>query len=435
MSCPVLRRERRVRNVTAMNEARKGRAVQPAAWLALAIFSGLNLLNYLDRYVLSAVLGPVQSELHLNDATAGWTASAFMLGYFITAPIFGYLGDRFPRRYLALAGVMAWSAATACTGLAQNFPELFAIRIFVGIGEACFVTIAPSWISDLFAATRRNTALTLFYVAIPFGSAIGFEIGGWFAEQGLWREAFYWTGVPGVVLALTLLTLREPGRGEADGVTLAPGKLPVARVGEIMGLLRDGRYGLLVWGYAAQTFALGAFGLWGPAFLHRVHGFSPGSAAGIFGEILAGTGLVATLSGGLLASALRRRMRTGYAWLMAVSLTASVPVCFAALTVADGGLCLGGLGLAMFLIFLPTGPIASELFEIVPVHLRASGMALCTFIIHLFGDFGSPALVGHVSDALGLQKGVLILPVMLMIGAMLWLLLIRRLRAPLEVTL
>jgi len=412
-----------------------------AAWSTLAILSGLNMLNYLDRYVMSAVLTPMQKELRLDDGAAGSVASAFMLGYFLSAPIFGYLGDRYPRKYLMLGGVMVWSLATAGSGFVHGFTHLFIIRIFVGVGEACFVTMGPSWISDLFAATRRNTALTLFYVAIPFGSAIGFTIGGWFAQQGDWRHAFIYAGLPGVLLALSLLLLREPQRGEADGVEGQVANNPKATWAEIFGLLLNRRYSLLVWGYAAQTFALGAFGIWGPAFLNRIHQLPLGYSSTIFGEMLAGTGLVATLFGGFLATRLRKRTPAGYAWLMASSMAIAAPICFFALTVGNSTLSLVGLGVSMFFLFLPTGPICTQMFEVVPVHLRANAMALCTFIIHLFGDWRSPAIVGNVSDHFtnisehvdGLQKGVLILPAMLVIGTVLWGFLIRYIREPLKV--
>ncbi len=405
-----------------------------AAWITLAILSGLNMLNYLDRYVMSAVLTPMEKELRLGDGDAGWAASAFMLGYFLTAPFFGYLGDRFPRKYLMLGGVVAWSLATACSGFAQNFVQLFTIRIFVGVGEACFVTMGPSWISDLFAATRRNTALTLFYVAIPFGSAIGFTIGGWFAQHGDWRHAFIYAGLPGVLLALSLLFLREPQRGESDGVEGEMIKHPKATIKEVFGLLLNRRYNLLIWGYTAQTFSIGAFGIWGPTFLYRVHDLPLGKASTIFGALLAGTGLVATLLGGFLANTLRKRTPAGYAWIMAGSMVIAMPVCFFALVVGNATLSLVGLGASMFFLFLPTGPICSEIFEIVPVHLRASAMAVCTFIIHLFGDFGSPAAVGYVSDHThSLQTGVLILPAVLLIGAVLWSFLVRFTREPLKV--
>jgi len=404
-----------------------------AAWWTLAILSGLNMLNYLDRYVMSAVLTPMQKELGLSDGDAGWAASAFMLGYFVAAPVFGYLGDRFPRKYLMLGGVLIWSLATAGSGLTHGFGQLFAVRMVVGVGEACFVTMGPSWISDVFAATRRNTALTLFYVAIPFGSAIGFTIGGWFAQQGDWRGAFIYAGLPGVLLALSLLLLQEPQRGESDGIE---GEVvPKAHLGEVAGLFLNRRYNLLVWGYAAQTFSIGAFGVWGPVFLQRVHDMSQESSATSFGAMLAATGLIATLLGGFLANALRRRTPAGYVWVMAFSLIAATPVCFFALMIGNVTLSLIGLGTSMFFLFLPTGPIASEIFEIVPVHLRASAMAMCTFIIHLFGDFGSPTVVGNISSHYGdnIQKGVLILPAVLLLGAALWCVLIRFTREPRKV--
>ena len=245
-----------------------------AAWATLGLLSGLNLLNYLDRYVMSAVLTPLQADLRLNDADGGALASAFMLGYFLTAPVFGYLGDRYPRKYLMLTGVMIWSLATVATGFAQNFAEMFAIRIVVGVGEACFVTLSPSWISDLFAATRRNTAITFFYVAIPFGSAIGFAIGGKFAELGLWRDAFFWVGLPGLLFAFSLLMLREPQRGEADGLAGEVTHHPKPNFGEIGRLLLNYRYNLVAWGYTALVFAIGAFGVWGPKFLYEFHGLT-----------------------------------------------------------------------------------------------------------------------------------------------------------------
>jgi MFS family permease len=389
------------------------------AWNALVILTGLNLFNYLDRYVMSAVVTPMQKDLALSDRAAGSVAAAFMLSYLLCAPVFGYVGDRHARKYLMLASVVVWSMATAACGFAQNFTQLYAARLIVGVGEACFVTMAPSWISDCFAAARRNTALSFFYAAIPFGSAIGFVFGGLFAQHGDWRGAFIYAGLPGVVLALSLLLLREPARGEADG--LAPEAVIAPHVGEIAGLMLNRRYALLVWGYAAQTFAIGAFGVWGPTFLYRIHGMDLASSATIFGGMLAGTGLVATLLGGMLANMLRRRTAAAYVWVMALSLVIAVPLCFLAVMAGDRTLSLVGFGASMFFIFLPTGPLASEMFEIVPVHLRASAVAVSMFVIHLFGDFISPTIVGQLSTQwASLQKAVLVLPAALVLGAVLW---------------
>jgi sugar phosphate permease len=269
-------------------------------------------------------------------------------------------------------------------------------------------------------------------VAIPVGSAIGFTIGGWFAQRGDWRGAFWWAGLPGLLLALSLLFLREPARGESDGLA-SKTAVPV-RWTEVLHLLANGRYNLLVWGYTAQTFSIGAFGVWGPTFLYRLHALPLDRAATLFGEILAGTGLVATLLGGFIANRFRRRTGTGYVWMMAISITLAIPVCFFALITTSAAWSLAGLAASMFFLFLPTGPITSEIFEIVPVHLRASAVALCVFVTHLFGDLGSPAAVGYVSQtAHSLRSGVLVLPVVLLAGAGLWWLLLRFTPATAEV--
>src|SRR3954447_21846715 len=93
------------------------------AWI-LVILTGLNLFNYLDRFVLSAVLTPLQKDLGINDGQAGRLVTAFMIGYFFTSPIFGWLGDRWPRKWLIAAGIFVWSAGTVLTGFASTFAAM-----------------------------------------------------------------------------------------------------------------------------------------------------------------------------------------------------------------------------------------------------------------------------------------------------------------------
>src|SRR4051794_3872082 len=138
-------------------------------WL-LFILTGLNLLNYLDRYVLNAVRTPLANDFGVNYGDSGRTVTAFMIGYFITSPFFGYLGDRFSRKWLIAFGIFVWSVGTILTGYAASFAGLLAYRVLVGLGEASYATISPSLISDAFTATKRNNAITIFYVAIPVGA-------------------------------------------------------------------------------------------------------------------------------------------------------------------------------------------------------------------------------------------------------------------------
>jgi predicted MFS family arabinose efflux permease len=396
-------------------------------WL-LFILTGLNLLNYVDRFVLNAVRTPMAESFQINYGTSGRTFTAFMFGYFITSPFFGYLGDRVSRKWLIAAGIFVWSIGTVLTGFAATFSVLLWYRVLVGFGEASYATISPGLISDAYAATKRNNALTIFYAALPVGAALGYLLGGEISAVWGWRHAFIWTGAPGLVLALVLLPFAEPPRGQAE---LASGEtLAKPQLGDYLALIRNGKYQLLIWGYVAYTFAMGAFAFWGPTFLETVHHLPTTSADRFFGAVIVVGGLFGTLLGGFAASAWQKRTPSGYAWLLALSTLAAVPTAFAALLASTANGAMIFLAITIFLLFLSAGPVNTLILDTVPANLRASAMALSIFMIHCFGDVWSPEIVGRLADAFDhqLQKGVLLLPFMLVIGGVLWLVLALRIQ-------
>jgi len=393
--------------------------------------TGLNLCNYLDRYILPAVLGPIERDLQLNDSQFGTIATIFMVGYFLTAPVFGFLGDYLPRRWLIAIGVAVWCTGTMLSGSAHGLGELVAFRILVGIGEASYGTLGPGWIADLYAPEKRNNALSFFYVAIPVGSALGYIVGGLLASAYGWRTAFLVAGVPGLLLGALLLLLQEPTRGQSEvGGARPPGALgPTAKKAGIkvaaqtylsLFALRD--YRLTVLGYVAQTFALGAFGTYAAAFLERSHHLSFAAADRFFGTSLVLTGLGATLVGGFWGTAWRKRTPAGYACVLALSTVLAVPVAFAAFLVPDLFWAKACLVAAMFFLFLSTGPVNTLILETVPIAERAAAMAASIFSIHLFGDLWSPQLVGWLSYRLGdLREAILLtLPVAIVFCACFW---------------
>ena len=392
------------------------------AWpvVSLAVLTGLNLLDYLDRQLLAAVLPPLQAELHLGDEQAGTIGTAFMLGYFLTSPIFGYLGDRLPRRWLVAAGVFVWSLGTLLSGHAGLYGSLLLFRTLVGFGEASFGTISPGWIADLFPPARRNNAITIFYFAIPVGSALGYLLGGVIAAHYGWRYAFLCAGYPGLLLAFALFLLREPARGATDPA--APAVAGTTGWRAYLELLKFPRYLLVVAGYVAQTFAMGGFSLWAPTFLYRVHHMALDAAAYFFSASLAATGLVATLAGGFTATLWQKRTGSGYSWVLALSALAAAPVAFLAFSLPDLGEAKVALLVTMFLLFLSTGPVNTLILETVPVGMRATSMAASIFAIHLLGDLWSPKFVGLLSDRWGnLQRALLcVLPGALVVSAGLW---------------
>jgi MFS family permease len=392
---------------------------------SLVVLTGLNLLDYLDRQLLAAVLTPIKEELHLSDEQLGTIQSAFMWGYFLTSPLFGYLGDRVPRRWLVAAGVFVWSLGTLMSGHVSALGALIFFRILVGFGEASFGTISPGWIADLFPSARRNNAISIFYLAIPVGSALGYILGSYIAARQGWRAAFMWAGYPGLLLTFVLFFLREPGRGAAE-VAKTTTAVPAGE--ERLGwrafpeLLKLREYRLVIAGYIAQTFAMGAFALWAPTFLHRVHHLSNEEAGGYFGRALVISGLIATLLGGFVATAWQKRTGRGYASMLALSSILTAPAAYLAFSATDLGTSKLALAAAMFLIFLSTGPVNTLILETVPVAMRATAMAGSIFAIHMFGDLWSPRIVGYFSDQWNdLQRAtVTILPGALVLSAVFW---------------
>jgi sugar phosphate permease len=265
-------------------------------------------------------------------------------------------------------------------------------------------------------------------VAIPIGSALGYILGGEISAHWGWRQAFIWAGLPGLVLALVLLPFAEPRRGQSDASSVET--LAKPSMADFLRLLRNGRYSFVVWGYVAYTFALGAFAFWGPTFLETVHHLDTANANRFFGGVMVIAGLLGTLLGGFTATAWQKRNPAGYAWMLGFSVLLAAPLSFLALTSGDRLSAMTLLAASIFLLFLCAGPVNTLIIESVPINLRASAMALSIFMIHAFGDWWSPEIVGRLADRWGndLQKGVLILPVALLVASGLWLTLAARIR-------
>jgi len=395
------------------------RSPWPAA--TLAVLTGLNLCNYLDRYVLPAMATPMERELGLSDTQFGFVLTAFMLGYFTTSPLFGYLGDRMPRKWLVVGGVLVWCAGTILSGRAHGVLSLLCFRLLVGFGEASYGTSSPAWIADLYPPVRRNLALSFFYVAMPVGTALGFILGGAIAAQAGWRAAFLWAGIPGLLLAGAVTLLREPPRGALDPV--AADRQPAPSGWAAFGrLFTFPSYRLVVAGYVAQTFALGAFANWASSFLQRAHHMEMAAADHFFGLAVVVTGFAATGIGGFWASAWQKRSPAGYAWVLALSAAGAVPFSFAAFLAPDLFWAKASLVAAMFLLFLSVGPVNTLILETVPFTLRASAMAVSIFAIDALGDLWSSPLVGWLSDRfVDLRQAILwTLPEAVVVCALFW---------------
>lgn len=391
----------------------------------LAILAGLNLLNYVDRTVLAAVL-PRVSAVHdkgglgLDKLQAGALATAFLIGYFATSPIFGTLADRAPRlrTRLMTVGVLVWSLATFLSGRAFDFWSMIGARALVGVGEASYAAVAPTLIDDM-GEVGRSRRLAVFYMAIPIGSALGYVLGGFLETKVGWRGAFQFVGAPGALLALSCLLVFDRG-AEEHAKHERP---PVLKM--LAPLTKQKLYARAVLGYAAQTFALGGFQHWAPTYIEARHHFDLDRANYLFGAILVVAGFVGTFAGGAWGERVARGLgREGAARahvrVCAISAMLGAPFAFAAVLAPSAVLFFAFIFVCIVFVFLSTSPINAAILESVPIELRASGMALSTFSIHMLGDLWSPPLVGRLGDATSMNVAMLLLPAAIAVSAVIW---------------
>jgi MFS transporter, Spinster family, sphingosine-1-phosphate transporter len=397
--------------------------------IALSVLTLVNLLNYLDRYVVSGIVPDLKAPpLGLSDSQVGLLTTAFMLVYMIAAPIFGALGDRGSRTRPIAVGVFLWSIATLVSGFATNYAHLLGARAIVGIGEAAYVSIAPALLADSFSRAQRGRVLSVFNMAIPVGAALGYIVGGLMSHHFSWRAAFFVAGAPGLLLAILVLRVKDPPRGSQDepgdegarqvSAEAGPSRSPIATY---LNLLKRAPYMLVVLGYAAYTFALGGLAVWMPNFLERVHNIPAVKATTSFGAIVVVTGFLGTFLGGWLGDYWVKSSRQAYLWMSGVITLVAAPLAFVALTAASSSVYYPAIIVAELLLFMSTGPINSAIANMVSPTERASAFALSMFVIHLLGDVPSPTLIGWLSDLSSLGKAVLIVPVAIVISGIVWL--------------
>jgi MFS family permease len=347
--------------------------------------------------VLFAVQDLVKAEFHRSDAAFGLLTSVFFIFYMCAAPFMGPLSLRFSRKRVIVAGALVWSGATLLTAVTTNFNQLLIRHTLVGIGEASFVILSPTFVADLFPVEKRGRVMGVFYLALPVGTALGYLLGGVMGPKYGWRAPFYAGAAPGVLLALLLLLLPEPTLGQFDA---AESKTPERDT--LRSLIHNPAFLTATLGMAMMVFALGGLQVWMPTFLHRAHGYSLLDANIIFGLSTIVNGLVASLAGGWISDWLLRRTRSAHYLVSAVSLGLGIPAMCVALF-ASGRTMVVGIFVAEFLLLLNTGPLNAAIIDSVGPHVRAAALAASIFVYHLLGDVPSPVLIGYLSDKYSLR--------------------------------
>ena len=387
-----------------------------AARRALALLLCINLFCYLDRYILASIIPAIKAEFLAGDpdanSKAGLLTTAFLVSYMLTAPVFGWLADRFSRWLLIGGSVALWSLASGATGLAGTFAALLCTRVFLGIGEAGYGPAAPTIIADLYPVERRGAVLAWFYMAIPVGSALGYALGGVVHAQLGWRWAFYLVTPPGLLLAAFCWFMPEPRQG-----TTARQRPKLA---DYRQLLRIPSLVSNILAQTAMTFAIGGLSVWAPTYIHEARGEPLARTDLIFGGILVVAGLISTLFGGWLGDKLRARFSGSYFLVSGCGMLLGFPCTIAMLFVPFPAAWVF-IFLAIFFLFMNTGPSNTALANVTPPTMRATAFALNILVIHLLGDALSPWLIGRIKDHGTWNQAFAVVSTVMLLAGVVWL--------------
>jgi predicted MFS family arabinose efflux permease len=372
-------------------------------YYVLAVLMIVSFFNYMDRMVLAVLVEPIKRDLGLSDTQMGLLSGlAFAVFYATLGLPLARWADTKPRVPLLAACTALWSATTAACGFAGSFIQLFVARIGVGVGEAGCVPISHSLLGDYFPAERRAFAVSAFQAGGLVGLSAGLMITGFLADQIGWRNTFFAIGLPGVAVgALVLLSIREPLRAVAQAHAAAP--VP-AFLPAIKQLLRRRAFVHLLIGIAIGALAVYGLLQWTTAFFVRIHQLTL-TEIGVWSTLASVGAIVGTLSGGTLAMFLIRRDRRWELWLPAMAYAGSCPFHVAVFLVNDPWLALAIMFPAGFIAASGGGVVLATVQSFAEPHLRATAVAMMTFLSAVIGLGLGPLFVGFLSDQLRPEFG------------------------------
>ncbi|MEO6810808.1 MAG: MFS transporter [Isosphaeraceae bacterium] len=393
-------------NASTTGQVSGPRSPLPSRWAltTFVVLFSMNLLDYVDRGVLSAVLPLIKTDLKIDNTQAGFLAFLFLLSYSVFGLFTGWAGDRMKRTYLLALGVGVWSLATVATGFAHTYNQLMWARGFLGIGEATYGVIAPTILMDLFTRDRRARVMSAFYLAMPVGGALGMVLGAAIAKKYGWNMSFLIVGVPGLFMAVVALFLPEPIRGTSEGVD--PDRLRAheragASLADYTDLMVNSSYTYAVLGMAFSTFAIGGLAYWLPTFLMEARGIEAVRATGLLGLTTLFAAILGMTAGGWLADRMAKTNPRALFVVPGLAMLGSVPFIILGLYARHEVWIFTGIFLAEMLMFVNTGPCNAVIANVVAPNLRAAAYAIAIAAVHFLGDLWSPMLMGWIADTFG----------------------------------
>jgi predicted MFS family arabinose efflux permease len=351
----------------------------------LLVLTLVNFVNYIDRQIIFPLFSLIKVDFGLTDFELGLLGTGFSIVHALSTVPLGVLADRMARIRVITYGVLFWSGATFLSGIAASYRWLLLARGLVGVGEAAYTPAATALITGSFPPEVRARVQGVFSLGMFVGGAMGLALGGVLAEWVGWRPAFFLVGVPGLLLALTIMRLPEPSRAPRQEL------IPLG------GFFRRPAFVLLMVSGWFVTFAGYSYVTWGTEFVYRYKGFGLGEAGVSLGSVVMVAGIFGVLTGAALADRLAERLAGGRVVVVAAGFFLSAPFLLAALHTPSKSVFLGAFFLATFFATWYHGPVTAILHDLIPAPAHGTAMG-----IYLFGGIWGPAVVGKLADHYGL---------------------------------
>jgi MFS transporter, Spinster family, sphingosine-1-phosphate transporter len=386
------------------------------AWFALVMTLALMIFDYVDRQVVVSLFPHLKAAWGPSDKQLGALVSVVSLTVALGAIPVALFADRASRVKSIVVMAVIWSLATISCMVTRSYSQLLAARAFVGLGEAGYGSVGAALIASHFPSRMRGAVLAAFFASASVGSVLGVMLGGLIAARWGWQAAFGVVGVPGLVLALLYLKVRDYKTVELTP-TLDQASRSIGQVARhIVGTLARSRTMLWVCvGAAAQLIVVSAVWSWLPSFLNRVHGVAPGQA-GVRAALVVLCGAIGSVVWGAVVDRVgQRRSHTKFAALALLCIASLVGLTFAF------GAPLFGLALSAsaqfaliafggFLMTCTVGPVSAIVIDVVHPGVRATGCSVLALFQNLLGLAVGPVVAGTLSDAWGLESALTLMP-------------------------
>ncbi len=389
------------------------------AWYVVGVLTFVYMFSFVDRQILNLLVRPIRQDLGISDTQMSLLMGpAFAFSYILFGIYFGRLADSRSRRTIIAMGFVAWSIFTAGCGIAKTYGQMFLMRVGVGTGESSLSPAAYSLITDYFPPKRRATAISVYGMGIYIGSGLAFIVGGavtqMIIKQGAfdlplvgltrsWQVVFFIIGLPGILFALLLYTVREPRRRGARMIKTASGttQMPQAPLKEVLAYLNDNKLTFICHnvGFALLSFSSYGTSAWVPTFFQRNHGWSIGKSGVVYGLIVMIFSTLGIVAGGRFADWMAERGRRDSSMRVGLIVAlAWIPTGMLYPIVDNANLAAALLIPTAFLTSAPFGVSAAAIQQMMPNDMRGQASAIYLFVVNLLGLGIGPWAVAIFTD-------------------------------------